>query len=913
MDNLTEILLATQNNDANARVPAEKALAEFEQNSFPQYLVALAREMGDENKPENARTLAALQAKRILTGNDDFSIRRKHDQWAETVQPEAKNMIKQTILQVLASQNQNVARQAAQVMEAIAKFDLSNDEWNELPSQLVQVFDQVHSRNADHIIGPLLGLGYFASTAVETGYGLDENAINQLLSKISVGMSADRPRDVQVAATDALADTLDFARHNMENQQERNVIMEMILRMTQSPHAEVREHAFQCLTTALELYYHLLKDYMQAIYDITTKAIQNVDEERVAMQALNFWSEMAFEEAERRLGDQNSEDPSSVYLGFVDTVKEPLCKLVLEFALLQQDEEPDEDESSDNTLYGAAEHCFVNLSSCLGQAIIPYTINFTSQNVVSPDWRRRQAAIFAFGAILRDASSHEMSSPINEIMPVLVQRMLVNTPQELQGSNAQPEPVATVRETAAWAISVICSAHIACVNNSNIKLMLSSTYEALRDRPRVAHMAAAAIYAFANAFAGQADQQTNQLSGELMQTFGSALWDAARREDSDQWQLMEDAYEALIRLIEVSAVDMRQYVGSVLLHTSLVRLSEIRSGEVQDQTGFQEVELCGVVSVCIIKLEEYLLQIPVNNGAPSDNPQMAVPDQIMQTMIEILNRPNSNAHPDALHAIGEVTRVVGSNFRRYMQSVVPLVLRGLNARENSQVCIAAVRLCADVCNALKEQPELVQLTPELMKLIYANLGSDDLQSEVKPPHLTILGDIADAIGADNFKPYFSQAMQTALSAANVGLEITEAEYADDLNSLREAALEAMELMLLDVDNMSIQPFLEQIFFLARSISQEIVDPRNYYENKDPSIIPPDLGSLTNLPYKVADAVVKSILNILGDVTKQVGDPFRKPLRESMQQLTPLVQYAKQSSNSDLVDAADYALSQIGSN
>ncbi|GBG25439.1 Importin subunit beta-1 [Hondaea fermentalgiana] len=901
MDNLTQILLATQENDVNVRGPAEKSLADFEQNNFPQYLVELAKELGNDGKPENSRTIAALQMKRILTGNDDLSARRKHEQWS-ALAPEAKAMVKQIILQVLATATVNVAKQAAQVVEAVAKFELPADAWNELPAQLVQAFDQAHSRDASQIVGPLLGLGYFSSVAVDVGFGVGEDAINQLLSKISVGMSAQMPKDVQVAATEALSDTLDFAKHNMENEQERRVIMEMILRMTQSPHPEAREHAFQCLTTVLELYYDHLKEHMQEIWERTTEAIRNVDEESVAQQALNFWSEMAYEETERK----RENDPGSPCYDFVVTVQEPLCKLVLDFCLLQQDEEPDEDESSENTLYGAAEHCFVNLCTCLGPSIRQYAMQFTSQNIVNPDWRRRQAAIFAFGAVLRDASSSDMSSAINEIMVTLLQRMLPTS----MNTNQEPEPVATVRETAAWAVSLICSSHIAGVTSDNVRLMVGTIFDALNDKPRVAHMAAAAVYAFAGAFQDQANQQTNALSGDMMQKFGRALWDAARRQDSHQWQLMEDAYEALMRLIEVSAKDMRDFVGRVLLHTSLVRLGEIRDGKVHDQTGFQEVELCGVVSMCIVKLEDYLLQLPVAGAAQGEASPHAVPDEIMKTMIAVLNRPGSNAHADALGAIGEVTRIVGPSFTRYLEAVVPLVFRGLQTRENSQVCIAAVRLCADVCTALKDQPQLVQLTPQLMQYVYDNLGSDDLQSEVKPPHLTILGDIADAVGPKNFQPYFPTAMHTAISACNVSLDVTEAEFADDLNNLREAALEAMELMLLDVDATALHPFLEQIYNLACSVSLELRDARNYYQNKDPSIIPPDLASLTDIPYKVADPVVKSVLNILGDVAKTVGQPFREPLRNNMNNIAPLVQYAKQHPNQDLVEAADYAAKQI---
>jgi len=65
-----------------------------------------------------------------------------------------------------------------------------------------------------------------------------------------------------------------------------------------------------------------------------------------------------------------------------------------------------------------------------------------------------------------------------------------------------------------------------------------------------------------------------------------------------------------------------------------------------------------------------------------------------------------------------------------------------------------------------------------MNLIDENFRAQELNIEVKPPRLTVLGDIADAIGKKNYALYLDDAVKTAITAAKIDLDITEAEYAD---------------------------------------------------------------------------------------------------------------------------------------
>jgi len=308
------LLQAAQSPEDHVRQPAEKELHDSEVNHFAAFLGALVELLGTNSQPDQLRIAAALQIKRVLTGQDDLSQRTKADNWRNTLDDNSRGIVKNTCLSVLAGASVNVSKQAAQCVEAVARLELPDGNWSDLPEMLLKAIDQAASRDVHGTVGPLLALGYFANVAANCGFEIPEAQTNQLLGKISQGMNNSVPTEVQTAATQALSDTLEFAKHNMDSDNERNMIMSMIFTMTKAADPQTREKAFQCLTTVLQLYYHHLEPHMGDIWECTTAAIKNsAEEEGVARQALNFWDEMALEEAEREAAmNESGTQPSDI-------------------------------------------------------------------------------------------------------------------------------------------------------------------------------------------------------------------------------------------------------------------------------------------------------------------------------------------------------------------------------------------------------------------------------------------------------------------------------------------------------------------------------------------------------------------------------------------------------------------------
>jgi importin subunit beta-1 len=127
--------------------------------------------------------------------------------------------------------------------------------------------------------------------------GVDAEIASKILSTVIDGMQAERPNEVRLAATSALINSIDFAEENFNRETERNVIMQTICAATQCPEKQVRERAYECAARVVELYYPLLRPYVDTLFQLTTAAIKT-DDPTVGMMAVEFWSTVCDREIE---------------------------------------------------------------------------------------------------------------------------------------------------------------------------------------------------------------------------------------------------------------------------------------------------------------------------------------------------------------------------------------------------------------------------------------------------------------------------------------------------------------------------------------------------------------------------------------------------------------------------------------
>lgn len=181
--------------------------------------------------------------------------------------------------------------------------------------------------------------------------------------------------------------------------------------------------------------------------------------------------------------------------------------------LTHQDEDAADDEYNTSR---AAYQCLWLYSQCVGGLIIGNVLSFVEQNIRSEDWRKRDAAVSAFGAIMEGPELKLLDPLVKQALPVLVGMM--------------DDKVLMVKDSAAYTLGKICEA---CGPSIDAQLHLPSLIQALfsglKDSPKMASSCCWALMNLADRFGvGAQDGEDNALSKYFKDSV-SALLQATER------------------------------------------------------------------------------------------------------------------------------------------------------------------------------------------------------------------------------------------------------------------------------------------------------------------------------------------------------------------------------------------------
>lgn len=455
---VTRLLLHASDADPQLRTAAERQLASFQDNDYPGFLSALARELSDESKPADARRLAGLVLKNALDAKDDLRRAELHARWS-AVDPQIKGRIRDALLATLRASLADVRHTAAMAVAKVAAIDLPRGEW---PGLVAALLANMSSSPPDHGSrqATLQALGYVCEEmALVRDDVLTAEQVNMILTAVVAGLRPEEPSmDTRLAAAVALSNAIEFAEHNFSNDAERSYIMQVVCQATVASDPRVRHAAFSCLHEIAANYYCHLPPYMGDIFNITVKAIRGGDEEEVALQAVEFWStlcdyELDLEEEARERAeagesvDANNAAASEVNHRFIAAACDHLVPVLLE-QLTKQDEgalDALQDEGAWN-LSMAAGTCLGLVARVAGDRVVPLVVPFVTANLTKQDagadsWRLREAAAFALGSIVEGPHKAAVAPLVREALPYLLQGL--------------KDPVAHVRDSTAWTLGRI--------------------------------------------------------------------------------------------------------------------------------------------------------------------------------------------------------------------------------------------------------------------------------------------------------------------------------------------------------------------------------------------------------------------------------------------------------------------------
>eukprot|EP00195_Chlamydomonas_chlamydogama_P009742 CAMPEP_0202900576 /NCGR_PEP_ID=MMETSP1392-20130828/11916_1 /ASSEMBLY_ACC=CAM_ASM_000868 /TAXON_ID=225041 /ORGANISM="Chlamydomonas chlamydogama, Strain SAG 11-48b" /LENGTH=865 /DNA_ID=CAMNT_0049586993 /DNA_START=281 /DNA_END=2875 /DNA_ORIENTATION=+ len=769
---VTQFLLNAQNPEASVRTAAEEHLKLFQEQNFPQFVYSLAAEIANNAKPVDARRLAGLVLKNTLDAKEEARKRDMHGRWI-ALDPTLKQHVRDALASTLHSETPDVRHTAAMVLAKVAAIDLPRKEWPTLIQTLLNNMGAqppvVGTRQAT-----LEAMGYVCE---EMGNIKEEvltpQEINMILTAVVSAMGPSEPNESRLSATIALCNAIEFAQHNFENDNERNVLMQVVCEGTQSPEIRIRTAAFECLHEIAALYYNKLPAYITQLYNITVKAIKE-DQEEVSLQAIEFWSTIC----DTELDLTEDPDPDEPCHNFIKAAAPHLIPILLE--LLTKQEEGQEQDDTGWNISMAAGTCLGLAARVVQDSIVPMVMPFIqaniSKNAAAEDWRLREAATFAFGLILDGPSPSAFTEYVRQALGFFLQAM------------KDPHPY--VKDTTAWTIGRIfefvhsVDIEPPIITRDTLPPVIAVLLESLKDEPHIAYRVCCTISALAAGFKGSSGG-TSLMSPFFKDCIAALLQCAQRHANYDHAKVQISAFEAINDLVRAASRDTLDIVAQLIQ----VVLPEIHktfempaaSAEARERQAEVQGQLCGVLQVIIQKLSE-----------EEDTKAAVLPyaDQIMETLLRIFSARSANVHEEAMLAVGSFTYALGKNFNKYLPQFAPYLSMGLTNYQEWQVCLSTVGVLGDVCRNVEEG--ILPYCDDIMSLLIQNLGREDVHRTIKPQILSAFGDIALVV-ADKFEKYLEavlRVLKQAMHLSVVSAASADPDTVDYNNELRHGIIDA---------------------------------------------------------------------------------------------------------------------------
>ncbi|KAJ2873682.1 karyopherin Kap95 [Coemansia aciculifera] len=755
-----EILGSTLSPDANIREQATRALESAEIENFPQYLLSLTQELVNDAGQADVRSAAGIALKNALSAKDEARREQYAQRWLQ-VNDGVRSQIKQGVLISLGTENHHVAMTAAQAVAAIIAIELPHGQWQDAITVLLQ---NISTNNANLKIASLQTIGYVCES-IDPEILVTQS--NPILTAVIQGANSDEPsQEVRFAAITALFNSLEFVRQNFENEGERNVIMQTVCEATQSPEPTVQVAAYECLVRIMQLYYDKMSFYMEkALLGLTVTGMKHA-EEKIALQAIEFWSTLCDEELELQIEEEEAQEfGRQADRQSYQFAKSSLGLVMptLLFLLTRQDEDADEDEWNVSM---AAATCLSLLAQTVGNDIVSFVIPFVEQHIRNPDWHYREAAVMAFGSILDGPDANVLNPLVTQALPVLIEMV--------------KDQVVQVKDTAAWTLGRVCDLLMECIQlGVHLHSLVSALVAGLEDNARIVSNCCWALMNITEQL-GSNSADTYPLS-DYFEGIVTALMRITESNVNEN-KSRTSAYETMATLASTGPKDTVPTIGKLgvaildRLDTTIVNASQVVGTDDR---------------VALGELQSNLLNVLTNVTRTLGRQVSEISDRMMTTVLQLLTTSSKQAavSEDAFLLVGALITALEGEFSRYLESFAPFLYNALQNYEEYQLCSISVGLIGDICRGLGQ--DAAPYCDQFMTILLHNLESDALSRDVKPGILSCFGDIALAIGG-SFESYLEVSFRVLMSACalSANTQANDDDTIDYLNQLRAGIFEA---------------------------------------------------------------------------------------------------------------------------
>ncbi|CCM03217.1 uncharacterized protein FIBRA_05341 [Fibroporia radiculosa] len=763
--NASELLANTLSPDAHTRQDATQQLENASRENYPAYMLMLCSELVNENSPQHVRNAAGLALKNALTARESARQLDYTNRWL-AVDGDTREKIKQDALMALGSPIAKVGTVAAQVVAAIAAVELPQGHWMDVIGILLGFVN--NEANTNLRIATLQAIGFICESIKPEILAMRSN---EILTAVIHGARKEEPSpDVQLAAIQALLNSLEFVRENFDREGERNYIMQVVCEATQNSSGPVQIGAFECLVRIMTLYYDKMSFYMErALFGLTVMGMKH-SEEAIALQAVEFWStvceiesELAWEAQE---ANEYGEVPETESKFFAKIALPEIVPVLLQL-LTHQEEDADEDEWN---ISMAAGTCLGLLAQAVADTIVPAVIPFIEANIRAQDWHPREAAVMTFGSILDGPDPNVLTPLVNQALPILIDMM--------NDSNLH------VKDTVAWTLGRICDLLVGTIKpDVHLHPLVSALVNGLQDNPRIVANSCWALMNLADQLgSSEGDDLQAAASSPLSPYFDGIVQALLRVTEtaSNEGNYRTAAYEAITSFVTHATMDTIPVVQNTAV-AILLRMEQLLGMQnqivgVDDRNNWNDLQsnFCSVIISVVRKLGDGIQPLA---------------DRIMTLILQLMGSAGktSTILEDAFLVVGSLASALEQGFNPYIQAFLPYLYPALKAHEDTQLCTVAVGIIGDISRALSEQT--AQYSNAFMSVLLENLQSDVLNRNVKISILSCFGDIALAIGPA-FEPYMNTTMGVLRQAGALQPNPLDSDLVEYVALLREGILEA---------------------------------------------------------------------------------------------------------------------------
>ncbi|KAG9014671.1 karyopherin beta [Tulasnella sp. 427] len=763
--NASELLANSLSPDATTRQNATTQLENAARADYGSYVSHLAQVVADESSQPHIRTAAGLALKNSLYSRDFNRQNEFSQRWLEQLDVNIKNNVKQQLLQTLGSPSVKAASDAGQVIANIAAIELPTGQWLDLIHTLLGFVNQ--TANVTLKVATLQTIGFICE-------GIKPEVLasqsNEILTAVVQGARSDETnKDVKIAALRALYNSLEFVRDNMENEGERNYLMQVVCEATQFQNNDVQVAAFECLVRIMGLYYDKMGFYMErALFGLTSLGMK-AEDETVALQAIEFWSTVCEEEIELAIeaveaAEEYGEPPARESKNFARIALPEILPIILQL-LTKQEEDADEDEWNVSMAAGT---CLSLLARATGDMIVQPVIPFIEANIKSPDWHQREAAVMAFGAILDGPDPAALETLVKQALPILLPMM------------GDPNP--NVQDTTAYTIGCICDLMAQTLRpEPTLSSVVSVLVACISSKPRISANCSWSLMNLVDQLHGF-DEGTSPPTGALSpyyQDIVTALMTVTEK-PTNEANYRTSAYEALGSYVTQAPADALQSVSAITL-TILARQEHLLQMQsellgVEDRMNWNELQgnFCSILINVIRKLNTDIKPLT---------------ERIMLNALNLIKAAgkHSTVLEDAFLLVGTMAASIEQDMAPFIQPFLEPLLNAIQSTEDSQLCTVAVGVVGDICRALGEHAQAY--AQGFMNTLFNTLQSQTLNRQVKISVLSCFGDIALAISS-GFVSFLEPTMNVLKQAGDVTADENDFDMIDYIQSLREGIIEA---------------------------------------------------------------------------------------------------------------------------